>query len=60
MNAIFILIPVGLIFLAAAIAALVWALNNGQYDDLDSPAVRILSDDEEPAQSADAGKTRGH
>ncbi len=58
MNAIFILIPVGLIFLAAAIAALVWALNNGQYDDLDSPAVRILSDDEEPAPPADAGKTR--
>ncbi len=60
MNAIFILIPVGLIFLAAAIAALVWALNSGQYDDLDSPAVRILSDDEEPAQSADAGNTRGN
>ena len=48
MNAIYILIPIGLLFLAVAIAALAWALNSGQYDDLDSPGVRILSDDEEP------------
>ena len=54
MNAIYVLIPIGLLFLAVAIAALAWALNSGQYDDLDSPAVRILSDDEEPSASETA------
>lgn len=50
MNAIYVLIPVGLIFLGIAVAVLAWALNSGQYDDLDSPALRILSDDDEPGQ----------
>ncbi len=52
MNAIYILIPIGLLFLVVAIGALAWALNSGQYDDLDSPGVRILSDDEEHTENA--------
>jgi len=32
----------------AAVAAFVWAANRGQFDDLDTPAVRMLHDDEEP------------
>ena len=46
MSIIFVLIPVGLVLLAIAIAAFFWAVRSGQFDDLDSPALRILSDDD--------------
>ena len=46
MNIIFLLIPLGLIILAIAVAAFFWAVRSGQYDDLESPAWRILLDDD--------------
>jgi len=48
MNIIFVLIPLGLVLLGVAIWAFLWAVGSGQFDDLDSPAYRILSDDDEP------------
>lgn len=47
MNIIFVLIPLGLVLLAAAVLAFFWAVRDGQFDDLESPAWRILMDDEE-------------
>lgn len=52
MNSIFLLVPLGLGLLAIAIAAFVWAVRNEQFDDLDSPARRILLD-EDPASPSD-------
>jgi cbb3-type cytochrome oxidase maturation protein len=46
MNIIFLLIPLGLIILLIAVAAFFWAVRSGQYDDLESPAWRILLDDD--------------
>jgi cbb3-type cytochrome oxidase maturation protein len=46
MNIIFLLIPLGLIILIIAVAAFFWAVRSGQYDDLESPAWRILLDDD--------------
>lgn len=49
MNLLIFLIPVALGLGALGLAAFVWSLNSGQYDDLDGAAERILSDDgEEP------------
>ena len=45
----FVLLPVALIFAAAALGVFVWAALSGQYDDLDTPAVRILHEDEPAA-----------
>jgi cbb3-type cytochrome oxidase maturation protein len=45
-SIIFILIPLGLVLLAAAVFAFFWAIRNGQFDDLDTPAWRILLDDD--------------
>jgi cbb3-type cytochrome oxidase maturation protein len=45
-NIIFILIPLGLVLLVAAVWAFFWAIKNDQFDDLDSPAWRILLDDD--------------
>ncbi len=49
MDSLFLLIPVTLIFLGLAIWGFLWAVNSDQYDDMDSPASRILFDDDEQA-----------
>ena len=45
MDSLYLLIPIALIFCAIAIKLLLWAINNGQYDDLDKEAWRILAED---------------
>lgn len=47
MNLIYLLIPVGIVLLVAAIAGFFWAVGNGQYEDLDSPALIALEEDED-------------
>jgi cbb3-type cytochrome oxidase maturation protein len=42
----YLLIPIALIFCAIAIRLLLWAIDSGQYDDLDKEAWKILADDE--------------
>lgn len=47
MEIIFLLIPLALLFLAGAIAALFWALRKDQFDDLDNAAWRVVFEDRE-------------
>lgn len=47
MNIILVLIPLSIVLLIAAGWALFWAINHGQFDDLDTPAMSILVDDDE-------------
>lgn len=49
MTVLYILIPIAMVLVAAAIWVFTWAVNTGQYDDLDGPAHSILFDDEDPA-----------
>lgn len=42
------LIPVALALGGAGLALFFWAMRNGQFDDLEGAANRILIDDEEP------------
>jgi cbb3-type cytochrome oxidase maturation protein len=44
-NLIF-LIPIALFLGGLGLAAFIWSLSNGQYDDLDGAAERILIDEE--------------
>ncbi|MBA8882722.1 cbb3-type cytochrome oxidase assembly protein CcoS [Dokdonella fugitiva] len=53
MNIILALIPVSLVLLGLAVAAFFWAVDAAQYDDLDTPALAPLVDDE--AATRDAG-----
>ncbi|HOY22562.1 MAG TPA: cbb3-type cytochrome oxidase assembly protein CcoS [Cellvibrio sp.] len=46
MESLYFLVPCALIFIAIAVKVLFWAINNGQYDNLDTEAHRILFDDE--------------
>lgn len=45
METIFVLLPLALVIAAIAVGLFVWAARSGQFDDLDTPAVRILFDD---------------
>jgi cbb3-type cytochrome oxidase maturation protein len=45
MNMLSVLIPIALGLGALGLAGFIWSLNNGQYDDLDGAAERILEDD---------------
>jgi len=52
METIFVLLPLALLIAAIAVGLFIWAARTGQFDDLDTPAVRILFDDEEPRPTA--------
>ncbi len=49
MTVLYILIPIAMVLVIVAIWVFTWAVNSGQYDDLDGPAHSILFDDEDPA-----------
>lgn len=46
MNVLIYLIPVALLLGFIGLAAFIWSLKSGQYDDLEGAANRILMDDE--------------
>ena len=46
MESLYFLIPLALIIIVIAVKLLFWAINSGQYDDLDTEAHRILFDDD--------------
>ena len=52
MNIVYVLVPLGLVLVGLGLWAFFWAVGSGQFDDLDTPAVRILFDDEEPHRPA--------
>ncbi|WP_296260996.1 MULTISPECIES: cbb3-type cytochrome oxidase assembly protein CcoS [unclassified Pseudomonas] len=52
MAALYIMIPVALLIVAVAIYVFFWAVDSGQYDDLDGPAHSILFDDQDPKHQA--------
>lgn len=54
MNILFVLVPLALLLGLGGLAAFFWALRSGQYDDMEGDALRILGEDEGPAD-ADAG-----
>lgn len=45
MTILLLLIPLSVVLLIAAIAAFVWAVRSGQFDDLDTPALEMLRED---------------
>ncbi len=47
MSVLFIMIPVALILAGIGIVAFVIAVKRGQFDDLDTPAIRAVFDDDE-------------
>jgi cbb3-type cytochrome oxidase maturation protein len=46
MSVLLVLIPAALVLGGLGLAGFLWALNSGQFEDLDGAAERILRDDE--------------
>lgn len=49
MTILLLLVPLSLLLLGAAIAAFVWAVRSGQFEDLDTPPLEVLREDTRPA-----------
>ncbi|MFV8816257.1 cbb3-type cytochrome oxidase assembly protein CcoS [Haliea sp. E17] len=56
MDSLYLLIPVALVFVALGIKLLLWAIDDGQYDDLDKESWRILQDEREADGNEDASR----
>mgnify|MGYP006423948343 CR=1 FL=1 len=46
MTILYLLVPVALLMAGAGVWAFFWSVRNGQYDDVETPAIRVLLDDE--------------
>ncbi len=51
MSVIFFLIAAGAVVAGSFLAAFIWAVRTGQFDDTTSPAVRVLLDEAGPSSS---------
>ncbi|MHC4810291.1 MAG: cbb3-type cytochrome oxidase assembly protein CcoS [Planctomycetota bacterium] len=47
MSVVFIVLPLGLLLAAFAVAAFIWATRAGQFDDLETPAMRAVHDEDD-------------
>lgn len=47
MSMLYVLIPLAVLLLAVAVIALLWAIKNGQFDDLESHGWSVVLDDDQ-------------
>lgn len=45
MTILYLFLAIALVIFVCGLAALIWSIRSGQYDDLDTPALRILGED---------------
>lgn len=57
MSVMYLVLPLAFLVAGIAVFAFAWAAKRGEFDDLDTPPLRaILDDDQPPAPPADAQK----
>lgn len=54
MSILFVLVPLALLLVAVAVAGFFWAVRSGQFEDTQTPAVRILLDSDQRPDSMHA------
>jgi len=64
MNVLYVLVPLALVLAAVGVAAFVWSVRSGQFEDVETPGLRVLFDEETsatpPAESTeDQPKEKG-
>jgi cbb3-type cytochrome oxidase maturation protein len=57
-ETIFVLLPLALLIAVIAVGFFIWAARTGQFDDLETPAIRILFDDDEASANDAKAETR--
>jgi cbb3-type cytochrome oxidase maturation protein len=53
MNVLYFLVPLALILAASGVWAFVWSVRNGQFEDVETPGMRMLFEEEEPTLPED-------
>lgn len=53
MSVVFVMAPVALLLAAIAVGAFIWATRDGQFDDVETPAHRVLFDESNPAEESE-------
>jgi cbb3-type cytochrome oxidase maturation protein len=56
MDILFLLIPLGLVLVAAIAWFFLWSVKSGQFDDLEGPGHTILMDNDRPSSKNDNTK----
>ncbi len=54
MSALFVLIGISLLVAGSFLAAFIWSVSSGQYDDDYTPSIRMLFDEPKPASSEES------
>jgi cbb3-type cytochrome oxidase maturation protein len=54
MEVMWIVLPLALLIATAAVITFTWAVRTGQFDDLVTPAMRVVTDDDDPAVNGPA------
>lgn len=49
MSVLFVLVPLAILLVAIFVGAYVWSSRSGQFDDLTTPAMRAVHDDDAPS-----------
>lgn len=47
MSVIYIVVPLAFVLAGGFLAAFLWSVRKGQFDDMDSPSVRMLFDEDD-------------
>ena len=58
MNIFYLLIGVSLLAALIFLAAFIWSVKSGQYDDNETPAIRMLFDDDSPEEKEEEADTK--
>ncbi len=51
MSVVFLVLPLALVIATGAIFAFAWALRSGQLDDLETPSIRLLLDEDDESET---------
>ncbi len=46
MSVLFVVVPLALVIVGIGVCGYLWAVKNGQMDDLETPALRVIRDEE--------------
>ena len=57
MSVVYIVLPIAVVLAVVAMAAFIWSVRSGQMDDLETPGVRLLiEEDDTPPQDEESEK----
>jgi cbb3-type cytochrome oxidase maturation protein len=57
MSVIYLLIPLSIAFAGSFLAAFIWAVRSGQFEDTWTPSMRLLTDERLPGDAVKAKKS---